>query len=70
MSFWFTLKGELGYNDTAKRAHEGATVTQQRIGRYRILERIAAGGQATVYRAWDTDTAGGAFPGVSAGRIG
>ena len=31
-------------------------VSQQRIGRYQILERIAAGGQATVYRAWDSET--------------
>ncbi|MEE8443338.1 MAG: tetratricopeptide repeat protein, partial [Dehalococcoidia bacterium] len=31
-------------------------MSQQRIGSYRILERIAAGGQATVYRAWDSRT--------------
>ena len=29
---------------------------QQTIGNYRIVERIAAGGQATVYRAWDSRT--------------
>ena len=31
-------------------------MSQQRIGRYQILEEIAAGGQATVYRVWDTQT--------------
>ena len=31
-------------------------MAQQRIGKYRVLERIAAGGQATVYRAWDIET--------------
>ena len=30
-------------------------MAQQPIGRYRVLERIAAGGQAVVYRAWDTE---------------
>ena len=30
-------------------------MSQERIGRYGILERIAAGGQATVYRAWDSE---------------
>ena len=29
---------------------------QQSFGSYRVLERIAAGGQATVYRAWDSNT--------------
>ena len=29
---------------------------EQRIGRYQVLEEIASGGQATVYRVWDTDT--------------
>ena len=31
-------------------------MSQERIGRYGILERIAAGGQATVYRAWDSES--------------
>ena len=31
-------------------------MSQERIGRYGILDRIAAGGQATVYRAWDSET--------------
>ena len=31
-------------------------MSQQRIGRYQILEEIASGGQATVYRVWDTQT--------------
>jgi serine/threonine-protein kinase len=29
---------------------------QRRIGRYQVLEELAAGGQATVFRAWDTTT--------------
>ena len=33
-------------------------MTQQRIGRYSVLEEIASGGQATVYRVWDTQTGG------------
>ena len=33
-------------------------MSQQRIGRYQILEEIASGGQATVYRVWDTQTGG------------
>ena len=31
-------------------------MSQERIGRYGILDRIAAGGQATVYRAWDSES--------------
>ena len=31
-------------------------MSQQYVSRYRILERAAAGGQATVYRAWDSAT--------------
>ena len=31
-------------------------MAQRRIGRYRVLDQIAAGGQAVVYRAWDTET--------------
>ena len=31
-------------------------MSQERIGRYGILDWIAAGGQATVYRAWDSET--------------
>ena len=31
-------------------------MSQRRIGRYQILEDIASGGQATVYRVWDTET--------------
>ncbi len=33
-------------------------MTQQRMGRYQILEEIASGGQATVYRVWDTVSGG------------
>ena len=33
-------------------------MSQQRIGRYQILEEIASGGQATVHRVWDTQTGG------------
>ena len=33
-------------------------MTQQRIGRYSVLEEIASGGQATVYRVWDAQTGG------------
>ncbi|MCZ6789883.1 MAG: hypothetical protein O7D33_08125 [Chloroflexi bacterium] len=33
-----------------------ARLWQERIGRYGILGRIAAGGQATVYRAWDSES--------------
>ena len=29
---------------------------QHKLGRYQVLEEIASGGQATVYRAWDTGT--------------
>ncbi|MEE8442605.1 MAG: carboxypeptidase regulatory-like domain-containing protein, partial [Dehalococcoidia bacterium] len=29
---------------------------QRKIGRYQVLEEIASGGQATVYRVWDTQT--------------
>ena len=29
---------------------------EQRVGRYQVLEEIASGGQATVYRVWDTET--------------
>ena len=28
---------------------------QSRIGKYRLLDQVAIGGQGTVYRAWDTD---------------
>ena len=31
-------------------------MAQKRIGSYQVLEDIASGGQATVYRAWDTRT--------------
>ena len=31
-------------------------MVQRRIGRYRVLENIASGGQATVHRAWDSQT--------------
>jgi len=30
--------------------------TQERIGRYQVLEEVGSGGQATVYRVWDTET--------------
>ena len=33
-------------------------MSQQRIGRYQILEEIASGGPATVHRVWDTQTGG------------
>ena len=33
-------------------------MSQQRIGKYQILEEIASGGQATVHRVWDTQTGG------------
>ena len=31
-------------------------MSQQRISKYQVLEEIASGGQATVYRVWDTQT--------------
>ena len=31
-------------------------MAQERIGKYQVLGEIAAGGQATVYQAWDPDT--------------
>ncbi|MCH8103456.1 MAG: protein kinase, partial [Chloroflexi bacterium] len=31
-------------------------MAEERIGRYQIIERIASGGQATVYRALDLDS--------------